>query len=102
MAAACEADGGDGAEPPQRLLCERQRVDQHEAFVNRDRVRVAHVVDPVVVDAPMPDAGRDLPDLACHLVGLAQLDTPVKGAAANSLNPARGSACRRLAVISPT
>jgi hypothetical protein len=39
--------------------------------------------------APMPDAGRDLPGLACHLVRLAQLDTPVKGAAANSLNPAR-------------
>src|SRR5439155_2779631 len=61
VAARREADREDVAEPDQRLELERQRVDQDDPAVALYRMCRADIAaDPLVGDAPAPDARQEL------------------------------------------
>ena len=59
MYAGREANGDRVTEAGELLRFERERIDEHDTFGAGHCVRCAEEVDPVVVDAPRPDARHD-------------------------------------------
>jgi len=59
MYAGREANGDRVTEAGELLRFERERIDEHDTFGVGHCVRCAEEVDPVVVDAPRPDARHD-------------------------------------------